>query len=45
MSTYNNTEGKVYIMPMKNIGLGNIDEPNIKVYNGFKRISAIGTQL
>ena len=45
MSTYNNTEGKVYIMPMKNIGLGNIDEPNIKVFNGFKRISAIGTQL
>jgi len=44
MSTYNASEGKVYILPMKNLGLGNIDQPNSKVYNGFKRISAIGTQ-
>lgn len=44
MSTYKGTEGKVYIMPMINIGLGNIDVPNIKVYGGFNRISAIGTQ-
>ena len=45
MSTYNGTEGKVYIMPMINLGLGNIDLPNIKVFNGFDRITAIGTQL
>ncbi|MEO6681958.1 MAG: PKD-like family lipoprotein [Ginsengibacter sp.] len=44
MSTYKGTEGKVYIMPMINLGLGNIDVPNIKVYGGFNRISAIGTQ-
>lgn len=45
MSTYNGTEGKVHILPMINIGLGNIDEANVKTYGGFKRITAIGTQL
>ena len=45
MSTYNGTEGKVYILPMINIGLGNIDVPNIKTYNGFSRVTAIGVQL
>ena len=45
MSTYNGTEGKVHLLPMKNVGLGNIDEANIKTYGGFKRITAIGTQL
>ena len=44
MSTYNGTQGKVYIMPIINIGLGNINIPNIKIYDGFDRISAIGTQ-
>jgi hypothetical protein len=45
MSTYNGTEGKVYILPMINFGVGNIDVPNIKVFNSFKRITAIGIQL
>lgn len=44
MSTYGGAKGKVYIMPIINIGLGNIDVPKIKVYEGFDRISAIGTQ-
>jgi hypothetical protein len=35
----------VYILPMINFGVGNIDVPNIKVFNGFKRITAIGIQL
>ena len=44
MSTFGGSKGKVYILPMINIGLGNIDVPKIKVYEGFDRISAIGTQ-
>ncbi|TKC60206.1 hypothetical protein FBD94_14945 [Pedobacter hiemivivus] len=44
MSTYNGTEGKLYIMPMINIGIGNIDLPNIKSYGGFGKITAITTQ-
>ncbi len=44
MSTYG-TEGKVYILPMINAGVGNIDVANIKTFNGFDRITAITTQL
>lgn len=44
MSTYNGTEGKVYILPMINIGIGNIDLPNLKTYGGFGKITAITTQ-
>lgn len=44
MSTYKGTEGKVYILPMKNVGLGNIDIPNIKTFTGFGKITAITTQ-
>lgn len=44
MSTYNNTEGKVYILPFINTGLGNIDNANIKTFTGFSRITAITTQ-
>lgn len=44
MSTYKGTEGKVYILPMKNVGLGNIDIPNIKTFAGFGKITAITTQ-
>ncbi|HEY8387245.1 MAG TPA: PKD-like family lipoprotein [Parasegetibacter sp.] len=43
MSTFG-TEGKVYILPMINPGLGNIDQPNIKTYGGFGKISAITPQ-
>lgn len=44
MSTYG-TEGKVYILPMINAGVGNIDVANIKTFTGFNRITAITTQL
>lgn len=44
MSTYNGTEGKVYILPIKNAGIGNIDIPNIKTYGGFGKVTAITTQ-
>ncbi len=40
MSTYS-TEGKVYLLPIVNLGAGNIDEANIKSFGGFGRISAI----
>ena len=43
MSTYG-SEGKVYILPMINAGLGNIDVPNIKTYTGFAKVTAISTQ-
>ncbi len=45
MSTYNGTEGNVYIMPFRTQGLGIIEESQIKKYNGFGRVTAIGTQL
>ncbi len=43
MSTYG-TEGKVYILPLKNLGVGNIDLPAVKTYAGFGKITAIATQ-
>ena len=43
MSTYG-TEGKVYLLPMINPGLGNIDNANIKTFGGFGRITAIAPQ-
>ena len=43
MSTYG-TEGKVYLLPMINVGVGNIDVPNIKTFTGFDRITSITTQ-
>ncbi len=46
MSTYGGAAGtgKVYILPMVNLGLGNIDQANIKTFTGFNRITAITTQ-
>lgn len=44
MSTYG-SEGKVYLLPMINAGVGNIDQANIKTFTGFGRITAIATQL
>ena len=43
MSTYS-TEGKVYLLPFKNLGAANIDTENIKVFNGFGKITAIVPQ-
>lgn len=45
MSTYDGSEGKVYILPIINFGVGNIDKANSKVFGGFKKITAIATQL
>lgn len=45
MSTYDGEEGKVYLLPFINTGIGNIDSANIKIFNGFDRITAITTQL
>ncbi|MNK48158.1 hypothetical protein D3C87_669840 [compost metagenome] len=43
MSTYGGTAGtgKVYIMPMINLGVGNINQSAIKTYTGFDRVTAI----
>lgn len=44
VSTYNETEGKVHIMPIRSVGSGIIDLPNIKTFTGFDKITAITTQ-
>lgn len=44
LSTYGGTEGKVYILPLKNLGVGNIDLSAIKTYTGFGKITAITPQ-
>lgn len=44
VSTYNGTEGKVHIMPIKSLGSGILDLPNIKTFSGFGKITAITTQ-
>lgn len=44
MSTYG-TEGKVYLLPLINAGLGNIDAANSTTFSGFGKITAIATQL
>ena len=43
MSTYSN-EGKVYLLPFKNLGAANIDTENVKTFDGFGRITAITPQ-
>ncbi|MGI0107025.1 PKD-like family lipoprotein [Salinimicrobium sp. WS361] len=45
MSSYDNTQGKVYLLPLINTGLGNVDTSNITSYEGFSRITALGIQL
>lgn len=45
MATYNGSEGKVYLLPLINTGIGNIDTPNISTFSGFGKITALGTQL
>lgn len=44
ISTYG-SEGKVYLLPFVNTGVGNIDDTKIEVFEGFDRITAITTQL
>ena len=43
LSTFN-TQGKLYLLPLKNLGLGNIDLPAVKSYGGFRKITAVTTQ-
>lgn len=45
MSTFDGNQGRVYLMPLINTGVGNIDEDSISVFEGFDRITALGTQL
>ncbi len=44
-STYDGAEGRVYLLPYINQGVANIDVENIKVFEGFDRITTITTQL
>lgn len=44
MSTYDGSEGKVYLLPVTNLGVGNIDEANVTSFEGFGRITAITPQ-
>lgn len=45
MSTYGGTAGtgKVYILPMINLGVGNINQAAIKTFTGFDKVTAITT--
>jgi hypothetical protein len=43
LSTYG-AEGKLYLLPIKNLGLGNIDLAGSKSFGGFGRITAIAPQ-
>ncbi len=45
LGTYNGTEGKVHVLPLINEGVANIDQANIKTYNGFGKILFTITQL
>ncbi|WP_316816975.1 PKD-like family lipoprotein [Pedobacter nyackensis] len=44
LSTYSGTEGKVHILPIKSVGSGTLDLPNIKTFTGFGKITAITSQ-
>ena len=44
VSTYESNEGKVNLIPMVNIGSGNLDASKIIVYDGFDKVSAIAPQ-
>jgi hypothetical protein len=43
MSTYGGTagSGKVYILPMINLGVGNINQAAVKTFTGFEKVLAI----
>lgn len=44
VSTYANMQGKVHIVPIRNLGSGVLDLPNIKTFTGFGKITAITSQ-
>lgn len=44
LSTYNGTEGKVSLLPLINLGAGNINIGGIKTFNGFDKVLSIVPQ-
>lgn len=44
VSTYDGSEGRVHLLPITDLGVGNIDESNITTFDGFDRITAIAPQ-
>jgi hypothetical protein len=44
LSTYNGTEGKVRLLPLVNLGAGNINTSGIKTFNGFDKVLSIVPQ-
>jgi hypothetical protein len=44
VSTYDGSEGRVHLLPITDLGVGNIDDSNITTFDGFNRITAIAPQ-
>lgn len=44
MATYKGGEGKLMLFPITNLGIGNLDNANKKVYTGFGKISCVTAQ-
>ncbi len=44
LSTYNGTEGKVRLLPLINLGAGNINAAGIKTFTGFDKILSVVPQ-
>lgn len=44
LSTYNGTEGKVRLLPLINLGAGNINTGGIKTFTGFDKVLSIVPQ-
>lgn len=44
LSTYNGTEGKIRLLPLINLGAGNINTTGIKTFNGFDKVLSIVPQ-
>jgi hypothetical protein len=44
LSTYNGTEGRIRLLPLINLGAGNINTAEIKTFNGFDKVLAIVPQ-
>lgn len=44
VSTYDGSEGKIHALPLINLGTGNLDVTNMRVYDGFGKISCVTAQ-
>ncbi|RXG31472.1 PKD-like family lipoprotein [Leeuwenhoekiella palythoae] len=44
-STYDENEGRVYLMPLINTGVGNVDVDNIQIWEGFDQVTALTSQF